>query len=287
LTKNWLAFLHHTRLQMSVTALALTLASGRVLVGRVQWQPALIVALCTYLVYNLDNLLDWRHEQAWLHALRPLWKAYLAWCAVTLPAAAGGVLLLLLDTGLRLVTLILGLGAASLAVTWLTRRPWKRDRPQALLWAERLFVSLVWALASVLVPVRYAGEPVVAQTLMSIAYVWQLGWVASMIWDLTSTGTTASAEQEQSLPVRLGERAWLRALKIVTLSATVLALVDILLGYFPWHNAAVAIAPLTNWSLVSLWPRFRSAPLRYCNLFFLLNALCALAVVGVYALAEA
>jgi hypothetical protein len=239
------------------------------------------------MLYNVDNILDWRHLRAWPDAIRPIWRVYVAWCAVTIPAAGVGVTLLLTGRDVGFAALMLGLGIASLCVTWLTRKPWKKDCPRAVLWSERLFVSLVWALACVLVPVHYADQAVVAQTLMTVAYVWHLSWTAAMVWDLTSTGEMGRGEREQSLSLVLGERAWVRILKIGTISASILALVDILLGYFPWYNVSVLAVPLADWILLSLWPKFRSAPQLYCNLFFFLNTLCSLFITAVYVVAEA
>jgi hypothetical protein len=246
----------------------------------------LIVGLATYVVYSLDNLLDWSGEKHLLEAIKPKWNIYLIWSIFTIPLALIGVLLLAVQSTFKFLILLGGLGTVSVAHILLTRRSKEQDLSTSAIWAENLIDSLTWALVSVLIPVRYAGRHIVAQTIMAVAYVWHLSWIGVMVWDLTKSATGGHRHKTQTLSVLLGEHHLIRLLQIVSVSSLVLAVVDILLGYFPWYNISVTSAPIANLILLSLWDRLRKMPLLYSNLFFLVDALCGLLVIAAYVIVE-
>jgi hypothetical protein len=178
------------------------------------------------------------------------------------------------------VWLLLGLGAIALVHTLLTRRP--GHRPTATVWAEHLTDSLVWALVIVLIPVWYVGQPIVAQVVMAAVYMWQLCWVGVMVWNFANATVPKGQHRAQPLWIVLGERRLKRLLQIVGLLSMVLALVDILLGYFPWYNFSVASGPLVNLIFLSRWDKFRATPRLYASLFYFMSAICGLLVIVVY-----
>jgi len=243
-----------------------------------------MVGLATYAVYSLDNLLDWPSEKHSVSVIQPRWNVYLIWCIFTIPLSLIGILLLAVPSGFSFLLLLGTLAIISLAHTVLTSRD---NSPSVVaIWAENLVASLTWALVTVLIPVRYAGQQIVAQTVMAIAFVWHLSWVGTMLWDVTGELRATHKDQLLSLPTSLGEIHLIKLLQIVSISACVLAIVDIVLVFFPWYNISVIAAPIANVILLSLWEQLRRTPLLFINLLFLVDAFCALLVILVYVVAE-
>ena len=283
--QNWLEFLHYSRVQFCMLAMSLTAASSRVLVGQIEWQPVLIVGFSTYVIYSLDNLLDRPGEKHLPETIKNGWNVYFLWCIFTIPLALAGTLLLVTQSAIKFLALLIGLGTISIAHILLSRQSKAHDRSTITLWIEHLTDSLTWALVVVLIPVQYAGQHIVAQVIMAVAYMWQLSWVGVMVWDLTNSAVERQ-HQTQNLSVLLGEHRVIRLLRIVSVSSWVLAVVDILLGYFPWYNLSVTFGPIASLILLSLWNRLRKTPRLYDSLFYLASTLCGLLVIAVYVIAE-
>jgi hypothetical protein len=265
--------------------MSLTAACGKVLVGQVEWQPMLMVGFGTYVVYNLDNLLDWPSEKHLLEAIKLKWNAYLIWCIFTIPLALVSALLLTVQSTFNLLALMGGLGTISVAHILLTRQSRRQGTSAIALWVEHLTDSLTWALVIVLIPVQYARQHIVAQVIMAVAYMWQMCWVGVMVWNLTNS-VVEGQHQTQTLSALLGEHRLMMLLRIISVSSLVLAVVDIVLGYFPWYNVSVTAAPIVSLLLFPLWNRLRKTPRLYSSLFYMAVTLCSLLVIAVYALVE-
>src|SRR5262249_53060952 len=119
-----------------------------------------------------------------------------------------------------------------------------------------------------------------------LAYAWHLSWINVMIWDLTRSATGGHLHQTPTLSPLIGERRVIQLLFILSISSFVLAVIDILLGYFPWYNAAVIAAPIANCILLSLWERLRRRPRLYGSLFPLGNILSNVLIILVYIVAK-
>jgi hypothetical protein len=271
-------FIYYSHLQFCFVAMSLTAASGVVLVGRAQWQPVLIVGLSTYSLYNLDNLFDAKNHRGSVE--KDLWwKIYFYWCIFSIPLALIGVFVLSLQAGSRLLILLSIFGVISFLHVIITR-----DRSQiskAFLYVENLIDSLVWALVVVLIPVVYADGTFKIQVVLAIAYTWLLCWIGAVIWDFRSPvpeyelqGTiirTSSIEEKPN---------WM--LIIVCLAAITLAVIDVALGFFPWYNLSVILAPTGYLILFLLWKKYIQFERIYKSLFYFGGIIGSLSVVIAY-----
>ena len=279
--KNWLDFWRYNRILLCALAMSLTSASSITLIGQIQWQAVFIVGLSTYAIYNLDNIFDKPHDKLVPVFIARNWIKYLIWCIFTIPLALLITFWLVIDNERSFLIFMTILGSISIAHIILTRRLLNRNNSTFNLWAERLIDSLVWCLAVVLIPVQYSGKTITPQVIMAVVYVWQLCWVGEMVWDMTNAQKNIENDGFQLTRI-LGEAFNIKMLKVVCATATILAITDILLGYFPWYNLSVIFAPLSNLVLISLWDLLPKAKRMFDSLFFLVNTFCGLVVVIVY-----
>jgi len=70
--------------------------------------------------------------------------------------------------------------------------------------------------------------------------------------------------------------------KLICISALVLAIIDILLKYFPWYNLSVVGWPIFSFFMLILWPKLRGLPRFYNFLFCLVNILGGVLVIVTY-----
>ncbi len=284
--RDWYSILRFSRLELSILVSSLTVASSEVLVDEVVWPVVFIVGLSTYVVYNLDNLLDWPSEKHALGAFSKNWKTYTLWCVPTILLSLFGIATFAIHSTPSFLLLLAILGTLGVGYVWMTRRP--KDRPWMALLAEQIVDALVWSLVVALLPVVYVGHPLTPQVLMAIAYMWQLCWVGTAIWNLTYTVAYLSPELHRTptLTQKLGENQLIRLAVTVSLTALVLAVVDVCLGYFPWYNLAVVSGPAVNLILLSVWPRSRNRPELFGSIFYGANTVCGLTVWLAYYLAK-
>jgi hypothetical protein len=78
----------------------------------------------------------------------------------------------------------------------------------------------------------------------------------------------------------------IRILRVVSVSALILAVTDILFGYFPWYNFSVVSGPVANILLLSIWTKLRNTPRLFGDVLFFANTLCGLLVTVTYFIAE-
>jgi hypothetical protein len=273
---------HYGRILFVCLAITSTAVCAEVLLGFVPWQPALIVGLGTHVIYSIDNILDWSGERHLLGAIHPIRKGYLIWCALTVPSALVIAAMLAWQHNIAFLALLTSFSVISATQVILTRQSYARDRSALSLWAERLTDSFMWSLIVVLAPVQYVDQPVVPQVLMTIAYAWHLSWINVLVWDITRSATGGLEHGTPILTPLLGERRTLHLMRVISISAIVLASIDILLGYFPWYNITVIAAPLLNLAILEYWPKLRNTPRFYSNLFPLSNIISNLLVLIVY-----
>jgi len=284
--RSWLELIHYGRVLYFVLAITSTAVCSKVLFGTIPWQSTLIVGLGTFVIYSVDNILDWPGEQHLLEAIHPFWKPYFIGCMIAIPLSLVTVIILSLNQSLVFLAALLGLGGISVAQVTLTRQLYARSRSLIFLWAERLIDSITWPLVLVFVPLLYLGQSIAPQTLMTIAYAWHLSWVNVLTWDLTRSATGGREHGTPILSPLIGEARSILSLRIISISAIILATIDVLLGYFPWYNITVILAPALNLIMFNFWPLFRSKSRFYGSLFPITNIISNFLVITAYYSAE-
>ena len=278
--QNWLDIVYYGRIQICFLAMSLASASGIILTGQFEWRSILIVGIATHVVYNLDNILDWHAENHLLRLTRSWWTGYFIWCAVTIPIALVGAVFLVLQSTRELLLVLITLGFIGTGHILLTR--YSNGQSEILLWAEHLTVSLIWAMATVLIPIYFVGRPVFPQFIRAIVYIWQISWIGVMVRNLSSSALADDQRKTKLLAEVLGEQRLIKLLQIVCASTLLLVVFDTLYGYFPWYNITLTIGPIGILVLISKWKYLRNRPRLFETLFYSGGTLGAILVTAVY-----
>jgi uncharacterized membrane protein len=116
----------------------------------------------------------------------------------------------------------------------------------ALLW-NRIFISCVWTAVCVFTPVWYANHPIVPQTWMTYAYLLQLIFINAALWKVEKNPQIFGDRRISSCAVLI--------LQGLCWSSALLAIIDVMLGYFPLHNLVVVLAPIVTFVIITYWLR--------------------------------
>ncbi len=270
---------YYSQIQLGLGAMFLTGAVSAVLTGEVIWNSILIVGLSTYIVYSIDNLIDWNEDRERFRSIEQIYWLYRIWCYLTIPLATLVVMWLTIEAHQGFFSLLALAGTLSLGTVLLQLA---RRAPQVIhalrdILPNRLFISLVWAVIAVYVPVWYLNQPTVPQTWMALAFVWQLTFVNAVLWSLEillERTTGVENDRVAGIPVLTA----IRALQVISFSAVVLAVVDILLGYFPIYNIVIITTPLLNMITLQFWQRSRGSLRQFNTSLILGQIICSMAV---------
>lgn len=280
---RFLLLLHYSRLVFVLLAGAMTAAVSSVLLGHLNWLAALLVALGTFTVYSVDNILDWHGERHLLHELQAVWKHYLHICGVLVPLAALCIIWIV-QQHLVLVVVFAILGGVAIAQLFLTRQMPSQPRGSLALWVERFSDAAVWSLVTTLTPVIIIGAAFTPQVVMTILFILPNAWNVVMIWDATRAATNGKYHPTPVLTEKIGEQRLINYLQLCTLMTVFLTVVDILLGFFPWYNLVVLVIPGSHLILLTFHKQLRRRPVYYCNLFTLASCIGSFIIIGVYKL---
>jgi hypothetical protein len=278
--KTIIQFLYYLNFHLCVVAMTLSAASSRVLNGKIDWRAIVIVGLGTYVIYNFDNMVDWSEESHLFEAIKPWRNAYKICCILTIPISLAIILIFSLMTHVGFILFLIGVGLISgtyVVITFLIK---DRKNSIGVLHVAHIFDALMWAIIIVLIPIQYGRYPFVVQTAMAIAYTWLLTWVSVMAWDLSYTAQ--SGGNSHTVASVMGESRFVSVTQLACVSALILAIIDILLGYFPWYNLSVIGWPIFSYLMLAFWPKLHRTPRFFNFLFCSVNVLGSLLVIVTY-----
>lgn len=277
-----LSFINYTRVQFCVLSMSLTAASSMVLISQIDWQPITIVGLSTFVVYSFDNLFDYPQERKKITKAFPFWKTYFWFTVFAIPFALLTIGVLAFLNSFQFFTMLIVLGLISISHTILTQRLIAKNPTLLIFGLENLVDSFVWALVAVLIPVVYAGHAIVPQVYMAIGYVWLLGLSSAFLWDLSDSSVSIEKGYKKNPFSRVNTKLIKKLFLILSFSALVLSIVDIILGFFPWYNLIVTSAPIISLLFWSRWETYAEYPSLYANIFYVACTICSVLVILVY-----
>lgn len=248
---NVFSLFYYSQIQLVLIAVALTAATSAVLLKSITSESLWIVGLSTFATYSIDNLIDWKQDIKYYQNIKRIIPYYHKFCYAIVPICLLGIGFLVLTSNSRFQIGIMLLGATVLIT--IIRLPifnkvltTKNDFTN-LLW-NRVFISLIWAAVCVFTPVWYANQHLTPQTWMTYAYLTQLIFIDALLWKLEKSPEGFITENNLSFLSSI--------LQYLCTTSILLAIVDVLLGYFPLYNLVVVLAPLVNLFVIRYWRKF-------------------------------
>lgn len=233
-------FLYYTQLPLITMAMVLTGAINAVLYQQISWPAILLVGSSTFFTYSIDNLIDWQKDRAHYQAIIPIAAIYHQISYILIPAAALAVVLLVLKSpeDLRIGILLLGATVAMGITRIATYRSIKGKKPEKVYQfiLNRLFISTIWTIVTVFVPIWYGQHPLIPQTWRTAIYMFLLIFNYAVIWKF----------EKSPYPLKknlISARIFL-ILAILCLMAVLLAIFDVVMGLFPVAGLVAILPPL-------------------------------------------
>jgi hypothetical protein len=274
---------YYSQIQLSLIAACLTVVVSAVTLQTVVWASVGIVGLGTYIIYSIDNLVDWREDRTRYPSLDRLNVPYRIWCALTVPLAILGIVGMLPGAKGSFAGLLSALGGVALAVaTFRLIQPEIQDiRRLRDILPNRLLVSMFWAINCVFLPGWYVDLPLTTKTWVTFAFVWQLSFITAVLWSLEFL-STPDMPLESLTVAGISANRIIAVLIVISASSATLAIVDILWGYFPPYNVVVICAPILNWIALSTWSRWHGRLRLFNTVLTFGQMLCAALITAVH-----
>ena len=240
---------YYSQIQLVLIAIVLTASTSSVLFGKISWESVVIVGASTLLTYSMDNLIDWKRDSKNYQDIIEFLPAYRLFCYSVIPFCIVLILVFVIYSPAELKIALLLLGVSSLSAILRMPKfhiPLNLSVLQSLI-ANRLFISCIWAIVLVFVPIFYTESSIIRpQVWMAFGYLWQLTFISAVLWKFEKTEINfTNSEVLKSKAVVI--------LKLLSISTVFLAIIDIALGYFPLHNLVVVLAPVASFVAVSYW----------------------------------
>jgi protein-S-isoprenylcysteine O-methyltransferase Ste14 len=240
-----------------------------------------MVVLCTAAAYWFYDMLDEKRGRQRLqkHISRN-WLLLMRWLGIALFLMAAGVLATRGSAAVRSLLILLGgVTVGFCCVSGFVRAATRRSIPW--LWLRAMLVGLIWTLATVLIPVLDAGEPIRPQVYMAVAFVWQMMFVVAAMWSAGEHGTPLGPSNSGLLSRSL-TRTFLIGLCAFS---SAMVVVGVILGYFPWKNVALLAACASNACFLLIWRVFCEMDRRvFCDFMILMNMAACYLTIGAYSM---
>ncbi len=233
-------FFYYTQLPLIIMAMVLTGSINAVLYQQISWPAILLVGLSTFIAYSIDNLIDWQKDRDHYQGIIPIARIYHRISYVLLPAAAIAVTLLVLKSpeDLRIGMLLLGatvaIGVTRIAAYRSIKGKKQEKAYQFIL--NRVFISVIWTIVTVFVPIWYDQHPIILQVWRTAIYMFFLIFNYAVIWKFEKS---PYALKKQLISARL-----FLVLSILCILAVLLAIFDVAQGLFPVPGLVAVLPPL-------------------------------------------
>lgn len=240
--KKLFHFIHYSHLPLVIMAMVLTGTISAVLHQTVAWRVVLLTGSATFLIYSIDNLLDWENERFRYLQISKIVRAYHRLTYLLMPLATGLIFLLIYNRSnqFKVVIFLLGI-AAAMATTHLPKyRPFSlliKDRHHHFL-VNRIFVSAVWTAVVVFLPGFYGDEGISPRTWRVFFYTYNLIFIYSTLWRLEKVDWEL---REQLIASKL-----FPALILLAMLSMVSVIHEVLSGLTPTHNLVNLLPPVVS-----------------------------------------
>lgn len=230
--------------------MVLTGSISAFLQNEVRWQAVLLVGFVTFFTYSIDNLIDWQKDRTHYPTIQPAAKVYHRLLWLLIPASGTAVLLLVFRSpqGIRIGMLLLGATAAMGVIRFSTYRTHTQDSVPAFI-INRFFISLIWTIVCVFVPIWYGRFLGMLETSLLFLYMFFLIGIYAVVWKFEKSSSTLKKQLIQA-KIFLG-------LEFLSVAAMTFVIVDVILRLHPPYHLVAVLGPIVY--LIAL-PNIAASP---------------------------
>jgi hypothetical protein len=180
--------IYYSHIHLVIMAMVMTAAMNFVLTQHVSWLAVLLIGLGTFVTYSLDNLVDWKKDKALYPDESILIKRYQYVSIVLVVLSIIGIGWIMLTTSaqqtMALVFLAVIAFLSTIRIASFRRADTLKVQTFTSFFINRVFISLVWSVVCIFVPLAYEGLSVTWQAWSSLIYLWPLVFVYAVNWKL-------------------------------------------------------------------------------------------------------
>jgi len=231
---------YYSHIPLALLASLLTASISMVINSQLNWNVILLVGLSTFLTYSIDNLIDWKRDKDQYQSIQDKIECYHKITYFILPVITIAIILTILKSSNEFLVSILLLGAvAALGTTrFANYRMNSSDskQPIRMFFLNRIFISIVWSIVCIFVPLWYEGLRTTTLTWHTFLYIFSIVLIYAIFWKLERSPAL--------LKKRLYQSGLLRILPILPLVSIIIVFIDIFFGIRPIHNLINLLPPV-------------------------------------------
>lgn len=231
---------YYSHIPLALLASLLTASISMVINSQLNWNVVSLVGLSTFLTYSIDNLIDWKRDKDQYKNIRDKIEVYHKITYLILPVITVAIILIILKSSNEFLVSILLLGAvAAMGTTrFANYRMNSSDskQPIRMFFLNRIFISVVWSIVCIFVPLWYEGSKITTLTWHTAVYVFFIVFIYAVFWKLERSPSL--------LKKRLCLSGLLPFLSFLPLISIVFVLIDIFIGIRPLHNLINLLPPV-------------------------------------------
>ncbi|MCJ7694938.1 MAG: hypothetical protein MUO40_05865 [Anaerolineaceae bacterium] len=275
--KSAFNLLYYSHSFLILPAMVISTTINVVLTQQITWGAIILLGLSTFLTYSIDNLIDWKKDQANYQDEAALIKKYHRVTYFLIVLSLLGILWIIFSTNTILLVSLTLLGSAVIMTTarFLAYRKLDRRNPETFsgFVLNRLFISLVWSIVCVFLPLWYAGTALDNKAWSALIYIFPLIFIYAVLWKLEKTDTVLREEI-------LASPVWL-ILKVLSIWVALWSLSSTLMGRFPLTNLFNLLSPGVIFILLCKWPHSWENARKHITWFtFWLVLTCLISLIG-------
>jgi hypothetical protein len=230
---------YYSQFPLVLLSFMLTCSISAVLYSSIQWNVVLLIGLSTYFTYTIDNLIDWNKDKTQYQSISTFIVQYHKLTYFLLPIVGISIIFLVLKSSNEFIISLLLLGAfVAMGTTRFAKYRENSSDPTRSLrhfFLNRLFISLIWSIVCIFVPIWYDNQSINALTWHTFFYTFFLIFVYAVLWKFERSPNL--------LKKRLVHSGTLPYLRIFPILSSLIVIYDIAIGIRSAINLANILPP--------------------------------------------
>jgi hypothetical protein len=230
---------YYSQISLVLLAIIITSSISAILYSTINWNVILLIGFSTYLTYSIDNLIDWKADQHHYVKISKYVGLYHKLTYFILPFVALLIVLLVLQSSNELKIGILLLGAfVLLGITRFSKNRDYATGPKQLVRSfliNRLFISLVWTIVCIFIPIWYDGYSITKLTLHTFVYSFFPIFTYAFLWKFEKAN--------KRLKKHLVYSKMFSCVLILPIIPMIIVILDVLIGFRPPSNLVNILPP--------------------------------------------
>jgi hypothetical protein len=241
--------IYYSHIHLAIMAMVMTAAMNLVLTQHVSWLAVLLIGMATFVTYSLDNLVDWKKDKVHYPDETILIKQYQRISIGLFVLCLVGIFWIM-ATSSTLLTMALAFLAviaflSTIRIASFRQMDTIKVQTITSFFVNRVFISLVWSVVCIFVPLGYEGLPVTWQAWSSLIYLWPLVFVYAVIWKLEKSDPYLRCALNTSIL-----RVYLQFLCLLT---TLIPITNFILGKITTRSLVNILPGLVVFILLEKW----------------------------------